>query len=468
MRNNVINKFMNFFRKFIYNINLFCLKGKTMKYNQAISNASWIVACKIAQSVLQLIVGMLCARYLGPANYGLINYAASIVAFALPLMRLGLNATMVHEFVETPEKEGEIIGTSLVLNISSSFLCIMGVSAFAAVANAGDKTAITVCVLYSFSLLFAAVEMIQYWYQYKLMAKYSSLIMFGAYLIVSVYKIYLLMTGKSVYWFALTNALDFGIIGISLIILYCIKGNSKFSFSLQRAKTMLSKSKHYILSSMMVVMFQSTDHIMLTSMAGVTENGYYTAAITCAGVFQFVYIAVVDSFRPLILSSKKENNADYSLNVSRLYGVIIYTALAQSFVFTLFAKYIVGVLYGADYESSIPILRILVWYLAFSYMGTVRNVWILAEQKQKYLWIINLSGAVFNIILNAILIPHWGACGAAFASLMTQVFANFVLGFIIKPIRENNSLLLAGLNPKLILSEGKNILYLLTEKIKSR
>ncbi len=435
-----------------------------MKYNQAINNATWIVACKVVQSVLQLIVGMLCARYLGPANYGLINYAASIVAFALPLMRLGLNATLVHEFVETPEKEGEIIGTSLVLNISSSILCIFGVSAFAAIANAGDNTAIIVCVLYSLSLFFAAIEMIQYWFQYKLLAKYSSIIMFAAYVIVSAYKIYLLVTGKSVYWFAVTNALDFGIIGFALIGFYLIKEKTKITFSFQRAKEMISKSKHYILSSMMVVLFQSTDHVMLTSMVDVAENGYYTAAITSAVVFQFVYIAVTDSFRPLILSSKKENNKDYSLHVSRLYGVIVYTALAQSFVFTVLANPIISVLYGTDYAKAIPVLRILVWYIAFSYMGTVRNVWILAEQKQKYLWIINLSGAVFNIILNAVMIPWWGACGAALASLLTQIFTNFVLGFIIRPIRENNRLLLKGLNPAFVIKEAKNMILLLKNR----
>lgn len=436
-----------------------------MKYNQAINNATWIVACKVAQSVLQLLVGMLCARYLGPANYGLINYAASIVAFALPLMRLGFNATLVHEFVESPDKEGEIIGTSLVLNISSSVLCILGVSAFVSFANAGDETAIIVCILYSMSLLFAATEMVQYWYQYKLMAKYSSVIMFAAYAIVSAYKIYLLITEKSVYWFSVTNALDFGIIGISLIFLYFKKGNAKFSFSAKRAKMMLSKSKHYILSSLMVVMFQSTDHIMLTSMADVTENGYYTAAITCAGVFQFVYTAITDSFRPLILESKKSGEADYTVHVSRLYSIIIYTAFAQSIVFTVLSKYIVGMLYGAEYVSSVPVLQILVWYLAFSYMGSVRNVWILAEQKQKYLWMINLSGAVFNVALNAVMIPYWGACGAAFASLLTQFFANFVLGFIFKPIRENNRLMLKGLNPLFVIKESKNILFLFKKKL---
>lgn len=437
-----------------------------MKYNKAINNAGWIIACKIAQSVLQLIVGMLSARYLGPSNYGLISYAASVVAFALPLMKLGFNATLVHELVETPEKEGEIVGTSLVLNVSSSLLCIAGVSCFAYAANADDKTAFIVCVLYSLSLLFAAVEMIQYWYQYKLMAKYSSVVMFVAYVLVSAYKIILLVTGKSVYWFAVSNALDFGIIGLALIAIYFKKGGGRFSFSFERAKSMLSKSKHYILSSMMVVLFQSTDHIMLTMMSGTAENGFYAAAITCAGVFQFVYLAIIDSFRPMILSAKKENSNDYHTLVSGLYSVIIYVSLAQSVVFTILAKVIVSVLYGAEYQAAVAVLRILVWYLAFSYMGSVRNVWILAEQKQKYLVVINLSGSLLNIAVNFILIPHFGACGAAVASLATQIFANFIFGFIFKPIRENNRLLIAALNPKMLINESKKLIGMLRIKAK--
>lgn len=118
--------------------------------------------------------------------------------------------------------------------------------------------------------------------------------------------------------------------------------------------------------------------------------------------------------------------------------------------------------------ASVPVLRILIWFIVFSYMGTVRNVWILAEQKQRYLWIINFSGAAFNIILNAVMIPYWGACGAAFASLLTQFFTNFVLGFIMKPIRENNVLLLKGINPVFAFKEGKNLLGLLKNKHKNK
>ena len=48
--------------------------------NRVFKNASWIIGCKVAQMIINLVVGMLTARYLGPSNYGVINYAASIVA----------------------------------------------------------------------------------------------------------------------------------------------------------------------------------------------------------------------------------------------------------------------------------------------------------------------------------------------------------------------------------------------------
>ncbi|MBE6770739.1 MAG: flippase [Ruminococcaceae bacterium] len=435
-----------------------------MNYSKVFNNAKWIIVCKVIQSLLQFIVGMLCARYLGPSNYGLINYAASVVAFAIPLMRLGFDATLVHELVENPHKEGEILGTSLAMNVLSSLICIGGTTVFVSVANTDERETILVCFLYSLSVFFAAVEMIQYWFQYKLQSKYSSVSMLTAYVVVAAYRIFLLVSEKSVYWFAVTHSIEYGIVALLLLVIYFKKGGTRFCFSFETAKKMFSRSKHYILASLMLVILQNTDHIMLTFISGTAETGFYSAAITCTTIVQFVYIAVIDSFRPIILENKKDKSAEYSLNVSRLYGITSYAAIAQSAVFTFMAKIIVDILYGDEFLAAVPVLQILTWYFLFSVMGVVRNVWILAEQKQKYLWIINLSGALFNIILNSFLIPQFGASGAAFASLLTQFFANFVLGFIIKPIRENNRLLLQGLNPVFVIKEAKNILLLLKNK----
>lgn len=430
-----------------------------MNENRVVKNASWIIGCKVAQSILQFIIGAISMRYLGDDNYGVINYAASIVAFALPFMKLGFDAVLVHELVESPEKEGEIMGTSLGLNIFSSLVCMAGVFGFVWFANAGETEKIIVCILYSISVFCAALEMVQYWFQYKLQSKYSSIVMLIAYLVVSLYKIFLLVTQKGVTWFALSHAIEYGVIGVSLIVIYKKKGGQKLSFSWQRARKMLSKSKHYILASLMVVIIQNTDHIMLSFMDSDAATGIYSAAVTCMVVVQFVYIAIVDSFRPAILSEKKNGNIEaYEKDVSRLYSIILYLMLAQCIVFFIFAGIIVRIICGAEFAESATVLRYLVFYYVFAGMGLVRNVWILAEGKQKYLWVINLSGALLNVALNAVLIPYMGASGAALASLATQFFANFVLGFIIKPMRKNNELMLKGLNPKFLIKEGKSII----------
>ena len=99
---------------------------------------------------------------------------------------------------------------------------------------------------------------------------------------------------------------------------------------------------------------------------------------------------------------------------------------------------------------AISALRIVVWYTTFSYIGAIRNIWILANNQYKYLWQINLVGASANILLNAVLIPKYGIDGAALASFLTQFFTNFILGYIIKPIRPNNRLMLKSLHPAVL------------------
>ena len=198
---------------------------------------------------------------------------------------------------------------------------------------------------------------------------------------------------------------------------------------------------------MMIAIFAHTDRIMLKLMIDDAATGYYSAAVACAGMTAFVFSAIIDSFRPMIFDDKKNNEAQYEKDVCRLYSIIIYLSLLQSVVVTAFSGLIVRILYGADYVQSVNALRLIVWYTTFSYVGGVRNIWILAESKQKYLWVINLSGAATNVVLNYFLIPVMGIMGAALASLITQIFTNVIIGFIIKPIRYNNLLMMKALNP---------------------
>lgn len=414
--------------------------------NRVLKNAGWIVGGKIVQAIAHLFVTMISARYLGPSNYGLIDYAASVVAFLVPVMQLGLRNTLVQELVEQPEHEGAIMGTSLCLNVASSIACIIGVIGFASVANRGEPITIVVCAIYSLSLLFQAMEMIQYWFQAKLMSRYTSMAMLLSYLVIAAFKVWFLMSQKDIYWFACAAVSEYLLIALLLLILYRRAGGAKLSFSWELAKAMFAKSKYFILANMMVTIFAHTDRIMLKLMTTDAITGYYAAALVCANMTSFIFYAIIDSARPVIFESKKAGTEGFEKNVSLLYTVIIYFSLLQCLGITFFAPLIVRILYGSEYGQTVPMLRLVVWYSTFSHMGSVRNIWMLSQGLQRKLWKINLSGALANVVLNYVLIPVWGGMGAAFASLVTQFFTNVVMCFVMKPIRRCGTLLLRSLD----------------------
>ncbi len=426
-------------------------------------NAFWMIGVKVVQSAVAFIINLFTARYLGPSNYGLISYAASIVAFVVPIMQLGIPNVLVFDLVQNKDEEGAILGSALTLNVLSALFCIIGVIIFSMVANPGETETIIVCSLYSLLLVFKAAEVTNYWFQAKLLSKYPSIISFFVYLLVAVYKTFLLITQKNIFWFAISNAFDYFLVAVGLFIAYRKLGGQKISPSISIAKRLFYKGKYYIISSMMVTIFAQTDRIMLKHMLSTTDVGLYSAAANCAGITTFVFAALIDSFRPVIFESKEISKEKFEHNISLLYSIITYLCLLQCIFMVIFADPIVSIIYGKEYSSAVSSLRIIVWYITFSYYGSIRNIWLLAENKQKYLWIINLSGAVTNVILNFFLIPVIGVNGAAIASLSTQFFTNVVIGFIVRPIVRNNSLMLKGLNPKLI----ADVLSVLKNQIKT-
>lgn len=419
--------------------------------NRVLKNAGWIIGCQIIQSMIRLVIGLMTARYLGPAGYGVISYAASVAAFVTPIMQIGFRNTLVKELVDEPGQEGRILGSALIMNMISAVLCIIGSVSFVMLVHAGERETVIVCALYSLSLLFQAAETMQYWFQTRLLSRYSSVAALAAYSAVSVYKIWLLVTKKDVVWFALSVGIEYLLLSLLLLLLYVKAGGQRLCVDWHTGKKLLSRSKYYILPALMVMAFQHTDRIMIRLMIGERETGFYAAAITCVGMSSFVFSAILDSARPVILEEKQRNPALYERRIIQLYSIITCLSVAQSVGMTLLARPLVCLLYGAEYAETAGILAVAVWYVAFGYFGSVRNIWILAENKQKYLSAINGAGVLANILLNLCLIPLWGATGAAVASVITQFFTNVIVGFICKPMAESNRLMIRGLHPRVLL-----------------
>ncbi|MBE6557714.1 MAG: flippase [Ruminococcaceae bacterium] len=413
--------------------------------NKEAKNAGWLIGGKVCQMLLSLVVGVLTARYLGPSNYGLINYGATYMSFFMAFCTLGINSVIISDFVNRPNECGMALGTSILLRSISSLASAFMIVGVAMVLDYGETETILVVTLCSLSLVFHAMDTINYWFQYQYKSKVTAIITFMAYLATSIYKIILLILKKNVMWFALSYSVDYIVLGGLLLLAYRKHNGPKLQFSISKGKELLSRSCHYILSGMMVAIYGQTDKLMLKQMVGETSVGYYSVATAICGMWVFVLQAIIDSMYPTIIRLYKEDQKLFEKKNRQLYSIIFYLSFLVSFVFLIFGDIVIMVLYGKDYMIASNPLKIITWYTAFSYLGVARNAWIVCKNHQKYLKYLYLSAAVINVILNFIMIPLWGISGAALASLITQIMTSIIFPLFIKALRPNAILMLEAI-----------------------
>ncbi len=412
---------------------------------KTIKNAGWLIGGRVAQMLISLVVGVLTARYLGPSNYGLIGYAGAYTAFFMSFCTLGINSVLVKEFIDNPEQEGTTIGTTLVLRAVSSLLSAIVIICIVLFLDADEAVTIAVVALCSIGVVFHIFETFNFWFQAQLNSKITAIATFAAYCVTALYRVILMITGKNVIFFAFASSVDYICIAVILLFSYKKYGGKRLGFSFGKAKHLLSKSHHFILSGLMVSIYGQTDKLMLKQMINDTEIGYYTTAVTISNMWCFVLAAIIDSVFPSIMEANGKDEKLFKLRNRQLYAIVFYISAIVSLGFTVLAPLIISILYGKEFMGSVNPLRIITWYTAFSYLGVARNAWMVCRDKQSYLKYIYLSAAVSNVILNLVFIPLWGASGAAIASLISQVLTLVILPLFIKPLKENVVLMLEAI-----------------------
>lgn len=416
-----------------------------MKSGKFVNNTSWILAGQIVRIVVASLINIISTRYLGPSNYGVITYVTSYITFFTSIITLGLEGVLIYELVGNRAKNGEILGTTIALRLISGILCTVAFLAIIYLTDGADTITMTVAFLQAIQLPFLCLDSIKFWYQSSLESKYPVLVQTFAYLITSVYKVYLLATQKSVTWFALAVSLDIVIIGVSCLCLYKRHDGPKLSFSKATAKHLLRSGFPFVLANLMAVIYGQMDRIMIKQLLGDSSQvGLYSAALSICTIVGFIPVAILDSSRPVVMEAKNKDVRLFKLRFRQLAAAILWFSGIYSIFITVFARMIIIILYGKAYLAASECLRIAVWYTLFSYLGSAMNLWLVCEKKNKYVLVFPCLGAAANLILNALLIPAFGIEGAAFATFVTQMLTNFVIPMTFSDTREYSKLVFQG------------------------
>ena len=390
---------------------------------------------QIYSMLLSLVVSSLSARYLGPSNYGLLNYGSTLISFFTIVSALGYTNVIINEMVKSPKKTGSYLGSALVSRLVASVLSVAAVCLVIYILEPDNQLLQFITFLQAISIIFQSYEVFTYYFQMKLQMKVVSIATMIALTATAIWRIGLLANGASVQYFALTNSIRYLVAGAVVIAIFFKASNVKLSFSMTDTKFLLGKSYHLIISGIASTVCVQIDKIMVGKMLGETKLGYYAAAVTIAELWEFVPNALVNSARPLILAKREDNYQEYEKRFQLLSLGITILGLTVAILFMFLGGLAIRILYGTAYMEAKAPLYILVWGIMVSSIGYARNVWLVAEDCQSYVKYFTIAGAVFDILANLWFIPTFGIAGAAMTSCASYVIVGFIGPLFVKKTR---------------------------------
>jgi O-antigen/teichoic acid export membrane protein len=413
------------------------------------ANTLWLFAEQVLRMVTGFLVGVWVARYLGPEKFGLLSYALAFVSIFQGIAKLGLDGIVVRDLVQEPEKRDVYLGTSFWLKLLGgviTFLIIVIILFIQSIFTSNFFTETNIYILIiAFGIIFQSFEVIDFYYQATVQAKYISIRRIIQLILSSIIKICLVLIGADLILFVLVSLFD--IISLSIMgwLIYRSQGLSNFVryFDIGIGKKLLRDSLPLLLSSIAVSIYMRIDQVMIKNMLGDREVGLYSAAMRLVEVWYFIPMIITQSVFPAIVSRYNDKQEFYRRLVI-LSAVMGYLGLFLSIILSLSSYFIIKILYGEKFLDSASVLSILsfIIFISFWMSGVSKRQ---AIDMQKFALFATILSAISNIILNLIFIPLYGVEGAAIVSVLNQFIAGPFFAFFHPKVRENLYIVLKGL-----------------------
>jgi O-antigen/teichoic acid export membrane protein len=393
----------------------------------------------VLKTVLSLIFPLLSfpyvSRILGPAGLGKVNFAWSIISYAVMFSCLGINAYGIREAAKRRDNKEELS------RFVSEILCINFFS-----------------TIFAYIVLFAAIFFVPKLSEYRaLLILTSSTILFttlGIDWLYSSLEEYGYITGRSfiaqllsliALYIFIKKPDDY--LKYALISVCASSGSNLFNFIHSRkyiniikfrARNYRSHVKPILTMFSMTVaasIFTTMDTTMVGLLSGDYEVGIYGAAIKgiklVNALIATLGITLLPRMSYYIGTGRLEQ---FHLVFKKSAHVTLFLACPAVILIFFNGKALVDILSGEQYYDAIRCIQAISGIIFFSSFSLlVDNQILLPRGKENWNLLALITGAVTDFILNLLLIPRYGAWGACIATLVTEGLIFFLhIIFILK------------------------------------
>ena len=391
-------------------------------------NTALMMAGSIGQKIISLLYFAIVARTIGVSNTGLYTAALAMSTIFVVFVDLGFTNVFIREAAKEPDK----IQTYFSRVLAAKMICgVLSYGALAATLRLLDfewefKQLVYISGL---TMLFDSFHLTAYG---ALRAygnlKYESIALAGSQFLTLVLGSLFLSLRLPLYFLILAfttasaaNAIFAGFVlrrryGLSLCP----------SFDRAEIKKLAYLTLPFALAAIFGRIYSYVDVVLLKKLASNAAVGYYSTPSKITFAFQFIPLALIASLYPRFSEyfvRDREKLAQMFAQSLKYLGLI---ALPLTVGIFILAPDIIVAAFTAEFLPSVLPLRILIISLLFSFISFPIGAFLNATNRQTMQTAITACVLAANITANLLLIPRYGAAGAAAAALL----GNLLLGAV--------------------------------------
>lgn len=400
------------------------------------ANLSWLVLIRVFQLLVGVVVLGAVGRYLGPEQFGLLNYAISLTVIFGAFATLGMDGIVIRDLVRSPDKSDVIMGTAFFLRIGGGLVAIALV--FLAVVATGEPAAVRMlAIIGSLSLIPNSLSVLELWFQKSVEAKYTVIARIVAVVMSSALRLLLVYHQVPLVWFAVMHIVEALLVGVALLSTYNARGRviRTWKFDVKVAKALLRDSWPLAASGFLISAYLRVEQILVKAQLGDYEAGVYFSASRIAEVWAFIPFALLSTLYPILVADRAGNPERFKARIQFIFDLLTGMGFLIAVAMTLLGPYLLPFIFGEKFRAAVPILVIQAWTAPIAFNASTRAQCMMLEGQTIFHTPVVLIGIVVNITAALFLMTQIGAMGAAVAVLLSSTVTGYVTSFIFRPLR---------------------------------
>ena len=374
------------------------------------------------QFIFPLITFPYVARVLEASGNGRVTFAASVANYFMMVASLGIPTYGVRACARARadrEKLTKTVHELFIINFIVTMLVTITfvISIYVIPRFSQDKT------LFYINGINIVLNMFGMNWVYQALEQYDYITFRSiAFKLISIILMFLLVHQKSDYViygaitvFAAVGSYVLNFIRIQKIIDFKYYGPYNLRQHLKPIFTLFAQS-------VAVSIYTNLDTVMLGFMKTDNDVGYYNTAVKIKGLLLSLVTSLGNVLLPRMSYFVKNKMMDMFMEyMVKALNFELLMSLSLTLYFVLFSKESINFLAGPGYAGAIIAMQIITVAVIPNGLTGVLGVQVLTSlEKEKYVLYSVIVGAVVDFFLNLILIPQFGAAGAALATTIAE------------------------------------------------